>query len=59
MKGNNGFLFGHLDLFDQLVILLVGVVLLMVNLGYLPHAWLAYWPVILIVAALKEMLQSN
>lgn len=60
MKDNNGhFLFGRLDLFDQLVLLLIGVVILMINLGYLPHAWLAYWPVILIVVALKEMLQNN
>lgn len=55
----NHFLFGQMDLFDQLILLLVGVAILMINLGFLPHAWLAYWPVLLIVVALKEMLQSN
>jgi len=56
---NNHFLFGQMDLFDQLVLLLVGVAILMINLGFLPMAWLAYWPVLLIVVALKEMLQNN
>jgi hypothetical protein len=60
MKGTgNHFLFGQMDLLDQLIMLLVGVALLAINLGWLPSAWLAYWPVILIVMAFKEMLQNN
>ncbi len=59
MKGSNHFLFGEMDLFDQLVLLLVGVVILLVNLGMLSISWLAYWPIVLIIIALKEMLQNK
>ena len=55
----NTFLFGEMDLFDQLLLLLVGIVLLLVNLGMLDRQWIAYWPLILIVIAAKEMLQNN
>jgi len=55
----NTFLFGEMDLFDQLLMFLVGVVLLLVNLGILDRQWIAYWPLILIVVAAKEMLQNN
>lgn len=55
----NTFLFGEMDLFDQLLLLLVGVVLLLVNLGILDRQWIAYWPLILIVVAAKEMLQNS
>ena len=55
----NTFLLGELDLFDQLLMLLIGVVVLLVNLGVLDRVWLAYWPVVLIVVAVKEMLQNK
>jgi len=48
-----------MDLFDQLLLLLVGVVILLINLGFLSHLWLAYWPLVLIAIALKQMLQSK
>ena len=38
---------------------LVGVVVLLVNLGFLDRMWLAYWPVVLIILALKELLQNK
>jgi hypothetical protein len=59
MKGNNHFLFGAMDLFDQILLLLVGVTVLLINLGLIPYYWLAYWPILLIAVALKEMLQNN
>lgn len=59
MKGSNRFLFGEMDLIDQLMLLLVGVVVLLVNLGFLDQIWLAYWPVVLIILALKELLQNK
>jgi hypothetical protein len=49
----------RLDILDQLMLLLAGVVILMVNLGLLPVALIAYWPLLLIVFVLKEMLRSN
>jgi hypothetical protein len=58
MKGIH-FLFGEMDMFDQLLLLLVGIVVLLVNLGLMSVSWLAYWPVLLIVIALKEMLQNK
>ena len=58
MKGSH-FLFGEMDLFDQLLLLLIGIVILLVNLEMLSISWLAYWPIVLIVVALKEMLQSK
>lgn len=59
MKGSNHFLFGEMDLFDQLLLLLIGIVILLVNLGMLSVEWLAYWPIMLIIVALKEMLQNK
>ncbi|MFA5010176.1 MAG: hypothetical protein WC553_03035 [Patescibacteria group bacterium] len=48
-----------MDLFDQILLLLVGVTVLLINLGLIPYYWLAYWPILLIAVALKEMLQNN
>jgi uncharacterized membrane protein len=58
MKGSH-FLFGEMDMFDQLLLLLVGIVVLLVNLGMMSVSWLAYWPILLIIIAFKEMLQSK
>lgn len=57
-KGNH-FLFGEMDLFDQLILLVIGVVVLLVNLGFLDRAWLAYWPVLLVLVAFKEIMQNR
>jgi len=50
---------GKFDTLDQLMLLLVGVVVLMVNLGFLPVALIGYWPIVLIVFVLKEMISGN
>ena len=47
------------DWFYILLLLLIGVMLLGVNLGFLSGNIYAYWPVILIVVALKEMLERR
>jgi len=52
-------LLGSLDMMDQLILLLVGVGILLVNLGLIDHQLLAYWPLVLIVVALKAMLQGS
>ena len=44
------------DLLNQLTIILVGVVLLLVNTGYLDRGILAYWPLILVVWGLREIM---
>lgn len=47
------------DLLNQIILLLIGVVLLMVNFGTLDKQILMYWPVILIVISLRALLQHR
>lgn len=56
MTKGRGFQF---DMLDQLLILLVAIVLLGANLGWISPVWAAYWPVALIVMVLKEMLHTK
>jgi len=59
-KGSHDhFLFGEMDMFDQLILLAVGVCVLLVNLGLVDRALLAYWPVVLILVAFKEIMQNR
>ncbi|MFH0905112.1 MAG: DUF5668 domain-containing protein [bacterium] len=51
-----GGIFCGLDFFDKLLVVFVGVILLLVNVGLLSVAWLAYWPLILIIIGLKGFL---
>lgn len=45
--------------FYQVVLILIGIVVLAVNLGYVSQIWLSYWPVLLIVTAVKEMMERK
>jgi len=47
------------DWFYILLLVLVGFILLGTNLGFLPVQVLAYWPVLLIVIGLKEILDRH
>ena len=47
------------DWFYLLLLVLVGFVLLGTNLGFLPMYVLAYWPILLIVIALKEIIDRQ
>jgi len=47
------------DWFYLLLLVLVGFVLLGTNLGFMPVSVIAYWPVLLIVIALKEILDRH
>lgn len=47
------------DWFYLLLLVLVGFILLGTNLGFLPVYVLAYWPVLLIVIALKEIVDRQ
>ncbi len=47
------------DLLNQLTLILVGVVLLMVNTGYLDREIIAYWPLLLVVWGLREVLSHR
>ena len=49
----------RLDWFYTLIILLIGFFLLGMNLGFIDSGLFAYWPVILIVVALKELLDRK
>ncbi|MEA1909885.1 MAG: DUF5668 domain-containing protein [Patescibacteria group bacterium] len=48
-----------LDWFYTLLLILVGFFLLGINIGVIDSALFAYWPVILIVIALKELLENK
>jgi hypothetical protein len=45
------------DLLNQLIILLVGIVLLLINVGILDAAVLTYWPLLLIIVALRALMR--
>lgn len=47
------------DWFYALLAILLGLVLLGVNLGWLDPTWVSYWPVLLILAGGKELLERN
>ncbi|MFH1088576.1 MAG: DUF5668 domain-containing protein [Patescibacteria group bacterium] len=47
------------DWFYLLLLVLVGFILLGTNLGFLSMQVLVYWPVLLIVIALKELLDRH
>ena len=48
-----------MDMFDQLILLVVGVVVLLINLGLVDRVLLAYWPVLLVLVAFKEIMQNR
>lgn len=47
------------DWFYILLLVLVGFVILAINLGYLSAFLFAYWPLLLIIIALKEILDRR
>ena len=47
------------DWFYILLLVLVGFAILAVNLGYVSSALFAYWPLLLIIIALKEILDRR
>ncbi|RLC37669.1 hypothetical protein DRH29_01060 [candidate division Kazan bacterium] len=47
-----------LDFIDKLLIILFAIVVLLVNIGIFSTAWLAYWPLFLIVWIIKEFLDE-
>lgn len=51
--------FDSSDLLNQLLIILVGAVVLLVNFGFLSAAIYAYWPVILIIIGLRALMHNH
>ena len=47
------------DWFYSLLAILLGLVLLGVNIGWLDPNWVAYWPVLLILIGGKELIERN
>lgn len=47
------------DWFYAILLILAGVVLLGVNLGLVSTIWITYWPVVLIVIGIKELLEQG
>lgn len=43
------------QLFWPVAVILIGVIALMINLGYLPRATLLYWPVLLVLWGLMKL----
>lgn len=60
-KHNDGKCGLHLfdDWFYVVLVLLVGFGILGINLGFISITWLAYWPLLLIAVALKELLERR
>lgn len=48
----------NFDLMDRLLILLFAILVLLANIGIMSIAWLAYWPVFVIVWVVKEFLNE-
>jgi hypothetical protein len=47
------------DWFYSLLAILLGLVLLGVNLGWMDPSWVKYWPVLLILIGGKELIERN
>lgn len=47
------------DWFYLVLIILIGIILLSINLGLLSSDYIAYWPTLLIVLGIKEILERN
>jgi len=45
--------------FYQVLLMLLGIALLAVNLGYISEVYISYWPLLLVVTAVKEMMEHN
>lgn len=58
-KKYEGWFENTFDFMEKLLILLVGIVLLLINLGFMSYEWMAYWPLILIVLVLKAFLEDK
>ncbi len=47
------------DWFYLVLIILIGIILLFINLGLLTSDFIAYWPALLIVVGVKEILERD
>jgi len=47
------------DWFYAILLLILGLLLLMINLGFVSTDLISYWPVLLIVVGLKELLERH
>lgn len=50
---------GGWDLLDQLLLILIGLILLLANTGVIDQSIVGYWPAILIVFAVKDMIKGR
>lgn len=47
------------DWFYTILILIVGLLLLMINLGFVDDSFIGYWPILLVIVGLKELLNRH
>lgn len=47
------------DWFYAILVLIIGLLLLMINLGFVASNLISYWPVIVIIIGLKELLDRH
>jgi uncharacterized membrane protein len=47
------------DFTEKLILILVGVVLLLINMGYISYEWMTYWPLVLVVLGVKALLEDK
>ena len=57
MNGTCGICCGW-DFFDKLMLIAIGILLLLINMGVLSAALLAYWPIVLVLWGLKGFLDE-
>lgn len=51
--------FDSSDLLNQLLVILVGAALLLVNIGWMDASVLAYWPVILLIIGIRALMHGR
>lgn len=47
------------DLLNQLIVILVGVILFLINFGWLDADILVYWPLILVIIGIRAMMHGR
>lgn len=58
-KKYEGFFENTFDFTEKLILIFVGVVILLINLGFVSYEWVAYWPILVIIVGLKAFLEDK
>jgi uncharacterized membrane protein len=47
------------DWFYAIMVLIVGLLLLMINLGFVDSSFISFWPILIIIVGLKELMNRH